>query len=113
MEYQVFTENAPAIPARKRGGGARPEKFPFSTLEVGQWFMIPVSEKHPEPWKSYQSTVSGAQRRFATVTDEVVERKNKKGETVKSHKLIHNRKFSIYKAELQDGMKVAIVRRMA
>jgi hypothetical protein len=44
--------------------------YPFDSLEVGQSFFVPVSEKHPDPVKTLGSTVSSANMRYAEETGE-------------------------------------------
>ena len=46
----------PLPPAQK--GGRRDEQYPFSKMEVGQSFFVPVTEKYPKPWETFGSTVS-------------------------------------------------------
>lgn len=43
--------------------GQKSEQYPFSLMEVGQSFVVPVSDKHTEPWNSFGSTVTSASRR--------------------------------------------------
>ena len=62
------------LPPSKRGAGLRggaPKQYPFDTMEVGDSFFVPVSEKHPNPVKTLGSTVSSANLRFAIKTDEM------------------------------------------
>jgi hypothetical protein len=101
------------LPPSKRGnkGGGAPTVYPFETMEIGQSFFVPVSEKHPDPVKTLGSTVSSANMRFAVKTGEMktVER-SKRGaknklvldatgakimETVQVPVYKHMRKFSI------------------
>ena len=91
----------------------RSEKYPFSKLEIGQAFVIPVSENHPEPWKSLQSTVSGAQRRFATVDGEKTRRNRKTGTEKTIQNWVPTRKFRLYEIKLEDGSSAAAVKRIA
>lgn len=60
------------LPPSKRGnkGGGAPTVYPFETMEIGQSFFVPVSEKHPDPVKTLGSTVSSANMRFAVDTGE-------------------------------------------
>lgn len=60
------------LPPSKRGnkGGGAPTQYPFDSLEIGQSFFVPVSEKHPDPVKTLGSTVSSANMRFAVATGE-------------------------------------------
>lgn len=71
-----------ALPASKRGnkGGGAPTQYPFETMEVGDTFFVPVSEKHPNPVKSLGSTVSSANAKFAVPTgDTKVVSRTKRG----------------------------------
>ena len=107
-KIEIYT-NAPEPPARK---ATRTEKFPFSTMEVGQAFFIAATKDKSEPWKSYQSTVSGAQRRFAE-EDGTKTRKNRKtGESVAVTAYKPTKKFKIYEGELS-GVNGAWVKRTA
>lgn len=60
------------LPASKKrgGGGGAPTIYPFKTMEIGDTFFVPVSEKHPNPVKTLGSTVSSANMRFAVDTGE-------------------------------------------
>lgn len=60
------------LPTSKRGGrgGGAPVQYPFDSLEIGQSFFVPVSEKHPDPVKTLGSTVSSANMRYAQDTGE-------------------------------------------
>jgi hypothetical protein len=71
------------IPDSKRGGGggARPETYPFSTMEVNQAFFIPATAERPNPERSYASTVASARNRFAEPIPGQT-RVNRKGKTV-------------------------------
>lgn len=100
------------LPASKRGnkGGGAPTVYPFDTMEIGNSFFVPVSEKHPDPVKTLGSTVSSANMRFAEKTGEMkTVTRNKRGpknklvmvdgkpvpETVQVPVYKHTRKFSI------------------
>jgi hypothetical protein len=50
--------------AEAKRGGKKEEKYPFSAMQVGDSFLVPVDEKYKEPWKTFASTVSSATRRF-------------------------------------------------
>ncbi len=60
------------LPASKRGnrGTGAPKQYPFDDLPVGGSFFVPVSEKHPNPLKSMQSTVSSANHKYSEETGE-------------------------------------------
>lgn len=90
----TFTIDAtvPFIPGVR--GGLKEEVYPFSKLEVGQSFVVPVSEDKPTPEKvveKFGSTVSSATRRFSEKTGET--KVNKKGVTVDVLKA--TRKFTL------------------
>lgn len=59
------------VPASQRGNLT--EKYPFSKLEVGQSFFVPMEAA------KFTSTVSSASRRFAAKTGEMVPSKRKPG----------------------------------
>lgn len=107
-EFTIVKGMAPP-PVAKRGA-LKVEKFPFSKLEVGDGFYIEPTKDKPTPWKSFASTVNAAQRRFSKVKG-TKERKNKKSGVVKTvNELVYERKFRLYKTEL-DGREVAAVQR--
>lgn len=107
-DFEIF--NMPPPPVAKRGA-IKSEKFPFSKLEVGQGFYIRPTNDKPTPWKSFASTVNAAQRRFSKVVG-TKERKNKRTGVVKTvNTLAYERKFRLYKVELDGGVIVAAVQR--
>lgn len=61
-------EDAIPVPAKtvKRGRAAGSSKYPFHQLEVGQSFMVPATDKLPDPAKSLASAVAAAIRVYAT-----------------------------------------------
>lgn len=70
-KYEVIS--GAALPPSKRGnkgGGGAPVQYPFDSMEIGQSFFVPVSEKHPDPVKTLGSTVSSANMRYAEDTGE-------------------------------------------
>jgi hypothetical protein len=87
----------PIAPALK--GGSKKEEYPFSLMQIGDSFLVPVSDEFPEPWKSFASTVSSATRRFATKSGEM--RKTKEGKDVP--KLIPTRKFTMRRVRKNDA----------
>jgi hypothetical protein len=94
------------VPDRARRSGPT-GKYPFDALEVGQSFFIPATNEKPEPWKSMQSTVTAAQRRYST---EDGTRVNRNGDTVPNLK--PTRRFRLDKSE-KDGKQGARVWRTA
>src|SRR5579862_2092398 len=52
-------------PAKRggRGGAGAPQKYPFDSMNVGQSFFVPATEKVPHPEKSLGSTLSQANLR--------------------------------------------------
>lgn len=62
-----------AIPASKRGnrkGAGAPTQYPFETMEVGDTFFVPVSDKHLDPVKQLGSTVSAQNMKYSVETGE-------------------------------------------
>lgn len=59
----VSNVDLPDVESRR--GGARPETYPFSKMEVGQSFFIQATDEVPDPMKSYASTVASATNRYA------------------------------------------------
>lgn len=75
VEYAI-SDDVPLAPAKR--GVTREEEYPFSKLEIGKSFVVPISDTHKEPWNTFPSTVSSATRRFATPHPEKT-RKDKNG----------------------------------
>jgi hypothetical protein len=61
-------DDAIPVPAASNRGGRGGNVYPFDTLNVGQSFHVPASEKKPNPAKSLASTVSSATKRFKDKT---------------------------------------------
>lgn len=99
-------ETGVPVPDRPRRSGPT-GKYPFDALEVGQSFFIPATNDKPEPWKSMQSTVTAAQRRYSV---EDGTRVNRNGDTVPNLKPV--RRFRLDKSE-KDGKVGARVWRTA
>lgn len=59
-------EQGIAIPEPKQRGGLKGDTYPFALLKVGQSFFLPATEAKPNPAKGLASTVSSANRRYAT-----------------------------------------------
>lgn len=83
-----------ALPEAKRagGGGARPEVYPFSSLNIGEAFFVPATAEKAEPWKTFASTVASATNRYNEVVAGQT-RVNRKGATVPVTK--QTKKFEI------------------
>lgn len=93
---QTFKVLQFALPEAKRvggSGGARPEVYPFSKLEVGDSFFVPATAEKPNPAKSFGSTVASATNRYAEDDTSQPKRANRKGRMVYPQKF--NRKFAI------------------
>lgn len=112
MSFEIES-NIPIPVGASRRGGAREAKYPFDKLEVGQSFFVAPSEKHPEPWKSYASTISGATKRYdvpdideATGIQKTKKTRNPKTGEVNENAPAtkHTRIFKIVEAE-KDGVK--------
>lgn len=112
VEAPYFLPDKKFVAPEKKRGGFRQEKFPFSTMAVGDQFVIPATAAKPEPWKSYQSTVSGAQRRFADVVGMKL-KTNTDGTTKEIEDLRYTKRFTIFRAVADDGTVVAVVERTA
>lgn len=69
------------VPSVKRVRRAE-SKYPFDKLELGEGnaFFIPATEENPEPWKSIQSSLCNANKRYSVSTGET--RINKSGNVV-------------------------------
>lgn len=85
-----------APPPSVRGGGIKEEVYPFSKLEVGQSFVVPVagskSTTVEQLAEKFASTVSSATRRFAQKSATET-KKNRKGVDVPV--LVATRKFTL------------------
>lgn len=102
---QTFSVAAFALPERAKRvggfGGARPEVYPFSTLELGQAFFIAATAKVPNPEKKYASTVTSAVSRFSTDDTTKPQFANRKGRMV--YPQIKNRVFEIRKVTAEQA----------
>jgi hypothetical protein len=88
--------------------------YPWEKMNLHDSFLVPVTEKRPDPWLKFASTVTSANRRYSHLSDvELVT--NSKGKKVA--KRIYDRKFALRrvnkgdtypngKVELQDGARV-------
>lgn len=101
FEIKTFTNPEEFMKVGKTG---RESKYPFDHLELNQGFDVEPTSDNPEPWKSLQSTVSTASRRFATVTG------TKTGRTGKAlNEYEFERRFKVVKVKADDGAFVARV----
>lgn len=96
------------VPVIKRGG-LRPSEYPFETMPVGDSFFIAATEDNPNPAKSLGSTISSANKRYATVFP-ATKGKNEDG-TPKAHPKAgqttgkDGRKFTVRPRTVADGEK--------
>jgi hypothetical protein len=67
--------------AELKRGGKKPELYPFSRMSIGDSFLVPVDAKSAEPWRTFASTVSSANRRFKTDNRKFALRRVTKGDT--------------------------------
>lgn len=91
----VFELVSGIVPVAGLRGGVKEEVYPFSKMEIGISFVVPVNEKSTTAEavvEKFSSTVSSATRRFA-VKSETETRKNAKGELVP--KMVPTRKFTL------------------
>jgi len=98
----VYKVMAFALPEAKRaggGGGARPEVYPFSTLNVGEAFFVAATADKPNPGKTFASTVASATQRYAKDDTTKQQYLNRKQRLV--YPKIQERKFEI--RSLDDG----------
>lgn len=59
--------NGFVVPQRgKRAAKNVGKKYDLEALELGGWIFVPVSEEQPNPKKSLASTISSANRKYAT-----------------------------------------------
>lgn len=78
-------------------GGARPEVYPFSSLEIGDAFFIPATAEKPNPEKTFASTVASATQRYAVADTTKPMKANRKGNMAHPKNL--TRKFAIRRVE--------------
>ena len=62
----VIEDIAVEVVSKRRGGGRAGVSYPFDTLQVGQSFVVPATEKKPNPVKSMASSITAANARYAT-----------------------------------------------
>lgn len=53
-----------------KGGNGKSSKYPFATMDVGISFFVPVSADMPDPVKTLGSTVSNANNKYRTPTEQ-------------------------------------------
>ena len=61
----VIEDIAVEVVSKRRGGGRAGVSYPFDTLQVGQSFVVPATEKKPNPVKSMASSITAANARYA------------------------------------------------
>jgi hypothetical protein len=106
MGYEIGTlEDLSAFNKASKTG--REGKYPFDALQPKQFFDVPATADNPTPWKSLQSTVSTASRRFATVTGT---KTGKSGKALNEYEF--ERKFKVVRAKNAAGDDVARVARV-
>jgi hypothetical protein len=59
-------EDGIAVVESKRGGGLKSSTYPFADLKPGQSFFVAATEAKPTPAKGLGSTVSSANKRYAS-----------------------------------------------
>lgn len=105
MSYEIMTvDNLEDFTKRTRVAAP---KYPFDDLAVGQGFPVYPTEDMPEPWKSLQSTVSTASRRYATVTGTTTTETGKV-----RNEYEYERKFAVKRAKDANGNSFAMVARI-
>jgi len=62
----VIEDIAVEVVSKRRGGGRAGVSYPFDALQVGQSFVVPATEKKPNPVKSMASSITAANARYAT-----------------------------------------------
>lgn len=93
----TLMQGIPLSPAQR--GGRREELYPFSQMQIGDSFLVPVTTATPKPWETFASTVSSATRRFSAKS-ETETRKNRKGTLVPVLK--PTRKFTLRRVTAGD-----------
>lgn len=79
LDFEIKDGFTPSV--KRRGNTAGNTQYPFDKLEVGQFFFVSNSEKHPDAAKSLASTVSSAIARYEVEIPGKT-RVNRKGNTV-------------------------------
>lgn len=86
--------------AAAKRGGRKEEQYPFSQMNVGDSFLVPVTAAYPKPWETFASTVSSATRRFS-IKSETQTKKNRKGEAIPV--LVATKKFTLRRVTKGDA----------
>lgn len=63
---QYALESGFVVPPPSKRGGLKGEVYPFTHMSTGQSFFVPATEQRPNPAKALASTVSSANKRFAS-----------------------------------------------
>ncbi|MGL5002858.1 MAG: hypothetical protein ACRDAM_07945 [Casimicrobium sp.] len=113
----VFTIETIDRPTVRRRGNSGASAYPFDALPAPDTngkvsaFFIPATASKPEPWKSLQSAVSAATRKYATETGEKSFTKGD-GTTGTRKTYDYTRKFAAVEGT-REGVKGAWVSRLA
>lgn len=105
MGYEI--KKLSDISAFENAKVGREGKYPFESLGVMEYFDVPATADNPTPWKSLQSTVSTASRRYAKVTGT---KTGKSGKELNTYEF--ERRFKVIKATNENGEPVARVARV-
>lgn len=106
MSFEI--ESGVEIPKTARGGN-KAAVYPFESLEVGQSFFVPATEKKPEPWKSLASTVSAAMKKHDVVVEGTKNVRNPKTGEVKTVPKTEHVKVYVLREATKDDVKGARV----
>lgn len=92
------------VPESKRGG-LKGDTYPFASMNVGQSFFVPATESNPNPAKGMASTVSSANKRYAS-TYPLTTGKNKTAHPKAGQPTGQDgRKFTVRARTVADGEK--------
>lgn len=95
LESGVFLPPEPAKPNRRKE-----EVYPFTTMEVGQSFVVPVSATLPDPFKVFSSTIGSVMRRLSVPDPTGKTKLNRKKEPVPVK--VQTKQFTIRKVKAGD-----------
>jgi hypothetical protein len=112
---EKFDMSAVVKKENKRRG--RIAKYPIDTLEVGNYFFVPVSDKLPDPVNSLAGTIVAANKRYSVETGEVraVSRKKRNSDEIENKNVPVTRqirKFAVYPYSQNNVSGAAVVREM-
>lgn len=102
-EFQL--DKGIVMPESKRGG-IKGDTYPFASMELNDSFFVAATDAKPNPAKGLASTVSSANKRFASVYPLTVGKDKKPHEKAGQPTGQDGRKFAVRARTVADGEKV-------